>query len=87
MKIYSNLPITINDVIEAQKRLQGHIYKTGLARSNYLSERCHGEIYLKFENMQRTGSFKIRGAFNKLSSLSEEQRRTEQTGRRGLLGG
>ncbi|EPF5499443.1 bifunctional threonine ammonia-lyase/L-serine ammonia-lyase TdcB [Yersinia enterocolitica] len=75
MKIYSNLAITINDVIEAQKRLQGHIYKTGLARSNYLSERCHGEIYLKFENMQRTGSFKIRGAFNKLSSLSEEQRK------------
>ncbi len=41
-----------------------------MPRSNYLSERCKGEIFLKFENMQRTGSFKIRGAFNKLSSLT-----------------
>ena len=46
-----------------------------MPRSNYLSERCKGEIFLKFENMQRTGSFKIRGAFNKLSSLTEAERR------------
>ncbi|XPE63005.1 pyridoxal-phosphate dependent enzyme [Shigella flexneri] len=42
-----------------------------MPRSNYFSERCKGEIFLKFENMQRTGSFKIRGAFNKLSSLTD----------------
>ncbi len=41
--------------------------------SNYFSERCKGEIFLKFENMQRTGSFKIRGAFNKLSSLTDAE--------------
>ncbi|CDL30720.1 Threonine dehydratase, catabolic [Enterobacter hormaechei] len=41
-----------------EKRLAGKIYKTGMPRSNYLSERCKGEIFLKFENMQRTGSFK-----------------------------
>ena len=44
-----------------------------MPRSNYLSERCKGEIFLKFENMQRTGSFKIRGAFNKLSSLTDAE--------------
>ena len=59
----------------------GRIYKTGMPRSNYFSERCKGEIFLKFENMQRTGSFKIRGAFNKLSSLTD----AEKTQRRGGL--
>jgi threonine dehydratase len=75
MHIDYELPVTIIDVLEAKKRLTGYIYKTGMPRSNYLSECCKGEIFLKFENMQRTGSFKIRGAFNKLSSLTEEERR------------
>jgi threonine dehydratase len=74
MHIKHDLPVTIDDILDAKKRLVGHIYKTGMPRSNYLSECCHGEIYLKFENMQRTGSFKIRGAFNKLSSLTDEER-------------
>lgn len=50
-------------------------YKTGMPRSNYFSERCQGEIFLKFENMQRTGSFKIRGAFNKLCGLTAAEKR------------
>lgn len=75
MITYDNLPLTIHDIMEARTRLNGRIYKTGQPRSNYLSERCKGEIFLKFENMQRTGSFKIRGAFNKLSSLTEEEKR------------
>ena len=45
-----------------------------MPKSNYLSEKCNGTIHLKFENMQRTGSFKLRGAFNKLSSLTPEER-------------
>ncbi|MDU5731418.1 MAG: bifunctional threonine ammonia-lyase/L-serine ammonia-lyase TdcB [Citrobacter freundii] len=68
MHITYDLPVAIEDILEAKKRLAGKIYKTGMPRSNYFSERCKGEIFLKFENMQRTGSFKIRGAFNKLSS-------------------
>lgn len=75
MHIDYELPVSINDILEAKKRLSGFIYKTGMPRSNYLSECCKGEIFLKFENMQRTGSFKIRGAFNKLSSLTEEEKR------------
>ena len=62
MHITYDLPVTIEDIQDARKRLAGKIYKTGMPRSNYLSERCKGEIFLKFENMQRTGSFKIRGA-------------------------
>ncbi|MDX6020927.1 bifunctional threonine ammonia-lyase/L-serine ammonia-lyase TdcB [Scandinavium sp. V105_16] len=75
MHITYDLPVTLDDIKMAQKRLAGKIYKTGMPRSNYLSECCKGEIYLKFENMQRTGSFKIRGAFNKLSSLSDAEKR------------
>lgn len=70
-----DLPLKFEDVIAAKQRLIGKVYKTGMPRSNYLSEICKGEIFLKFENMQRTGSFKIRGAYNKLSSLTEEEKR------------
>lgn len=69
-----DLPVTIKDIIDAQKTIRGHVYKTGMPKSNYLSEKCNGTIHLKFENMQRTGSFKLRGAFNKLSSLTPEER-------------
>ncbi|XPE65351.1 hypothetical protein ACNKHR_16850 [Shigella flexneri] len=75
MHITYDLPVAIDDIIEAKQRLAGRIYKIGMPRSNYFSERCKGEIFLKFENMQRTGSFKIRGAFNKLSSLTDAEKR------------
>lgn len=47
---------------------------TPLAPSNILSKEKDGEIFLKLENLQRTGSFKARGAYNKLSSLTETER-------------
>lgn len=80
MHITYDLPVAIDDIIEAKQRLAGRIYKTGMPRSNYFSERCKGEIFLKFENMQRTGSFKIRGAFNKLSSLTDAEKRKRCSG-------
>ncbi len=75
MHITYDLPVSIDDILEAKQRLAGKIYKTGMPRSNYFSERCQGEIFLKFENMQRTGSFKIRGAFNKLCGLTAAEKR------------
>ncbi|XKM14395.1 bifunctional threonine ammonia-lyase/L-serine ammonia-lyase TdcB [Orbaceae bacterium ac157xtp] len=69
-----NLPVTMKDIREAQDVLQGKIYKPGMPKSNYLSECCKGDIFVKFENMQRTGSFKMRGAYNKLNSLTQEER-------------
>lgn len=53
MHITYDLPVSIDDILEAKQRLAGKIYKTGMPRSNYFSERCQGEIFLKFENMQR----------------------------------
>ena len=49
MHITYDLPVAIDDIIEAKQRLAGRIYKTGMPRSNYFSERCKGEIFLKFE--------------------------------------
>ncbi len=66
--------ITLNDIKEAQTKLQKVIHKTPLAYAPILSNRLGGDIYLKKENLQITGSFKIRGAFNKISKLSEDER-------------
>ncbi len=77
ISIYSNKDntmITLNHIKEAQKRLKGIINHTPLTYAPILSELCNGNIYLKKENLQLTGSFKLRGAFNRLSLLKEEER-------------
>ena len=47
---------------------------TDLVQSDYYSEQSGGKVYLKPENMQRTGAYKVRGAYYKISTLSEEER-------------
>jgi threonine dehydratase len=66
--------ITLRDIEQARARVGVAIYVSPCARSQALSERLGCELYLKLENLQMTGSFKERGAFNKLALLSEEQR-------------
>ena len=58
---------------EASKRLRGAIYRTPLLRSRLLDQQKKAEIYLKAENFQRTGSFKFRGAYNRISRLSKKE--------------
>ncbi|AIY87914.1 threonine dehydratase [Thermotoga sp. Cell2] len=67
--------ITLEDIKEAQRTLKNVVHRTALAYSSVLSEVTGGEIYLKMENLQKTGSFKIRGAYNKIAHLSEEERK------------
>ncbi len=67
--------ITIQDIQEAKKRLDGVIQNTPLAYSPILSKQFKSNIYLKKENLQLTGSFKIRGAFNKISTLNEDEKK------------
>ena len=57
----------------AAKRLKGTARHTEIIPSPVLSEMTGHEILLKPENLQVTGSFKIRGAYNKIASLTEEQ--------------
>jgi len=65
---------TLADVQEARHRLLGIAEETPIYLSETFSRRCGREVRLKAENLQRTGSFKIRGAVNKLSTLSTEER-------------
>jgi threonine dehydratase len=65
---------TLADVQEARQRLLGIAEETPIYLSETFSRRCGREVRLKAENLQRTGSFKIRGAVNKLSTLSGDER-------------
>jgi threonine dehydratase len=63
-------------VREAAKRIAPHIKRTPLVRSQGLSDVAGGDVYLKLEIEQHTGSFKLRGALNALGCLSPEHKRT-----------
>jgi threonine dehydratase len=66
--------IPIDDIRSAAEALRGVAHRTPLHRSQTFSDWAGCDVYLKHENQQRTGSFKIRGAYTKLQSLSREQR-------------
>ena len=65
---------TIADVYRADKNLSGVVKKTKLIQSDFFSELCGNEVFLKPENMQHTGAFKLRGAYNKISQLSDAEK-------------
>lgn len=62
------------DILAAAHRLRGVIERTPLVHSPTLSERTGADVYLKCEHLQRTGSFKLRGAYNALASLPPDAR-------------
>ena len=68
------LPVTLADIEAAARLLQGQVARTPMLHSRTLSRVCGCEIWVKFENLQFTASFKERGALTKLSMLSREQR-------------
>ena len=67
--------LSLQDIEQAARRLQGHLLNTPCVESRVLSQLTGAQIYLKFENLQYTGSFKERGACNKLAQLSSDERR------------
>jgi len=67
-------PFGIQDVLDAEATLRGHIVHTPCTHSRILSQICGCEVWVKFENLQFTASFKERGALNKLNALSVEER-------------
>ncbi|HDR4686329.1 bifunctional threonine ammonia-lyase/L-serine ammonia-lyase TdcB [Bacillus cereus] len=72
--ITKNVLLDITDIKKAKEILDVNARKTPLVKSFYLTSKAGGEIYLKLENMQLTGSFKFRGAFNKISQLTNEEK-------------
>ncbi|GAA0945664.1 threonine ammonia-lyase [Actinocorallia libanotica] len=66
--------VTLDAIRRAREALDDVLVRTPLLRSRHLSELVGGPVYLKCENVQRTGSYKIRGAYTRISRLSEEER-------------
>jgi threonine dehydratase len=66
--------ITINTIQDAKKNIEGVALNTPFSKAPILSETFNSEIYFKKENLQLTGSFKLRGAFNRVANLSQEKK-------------
>jgi threonine dehydratase len=66
--------ITIDDIRRAEGIVYDVAVRTPVFASRHLSRRCGADVHLKAENLQRTGSFKIRGGFNRISALDADQR-------------
>lgn len=66
--------VSFDDILAAQRRLAGIVKPTPLMRSATLDRMLEAEIYLKPENLQKTGSFKIRGAYNRIVTLGDAEK-------------
>jgi threonine dehydratase len=66
--------VTIDNVVEAAAMLHGTVRQTLMLHSRALSELVGGPVYLKCENLQRTGSFKVRGAYLRIARLTSQER-------------
>lgn len=65
---------TLADIEAARKRSESVVHRTPVTPSATFSELTGADVWLKLENLQRTGSFKLRGAYNKIASLSPSER-------------
>jgi len=65
------MDLPLKEIELAAKRLENTIHRTKIERSKTFSDMSGAEVYLKYENQQKTGSFKIRGASNKIAALVE----------------
>ena len=66
--------VTLKDIQDAKKTIQNIVRKTDILESVKLSNITNANIYLKCENLQKTGSFKVRGACNKIANLTEKEK-------------
>ncbi len=69
------MSVTLDDIRAAARRLHGHIERTPCRHSRTLSQIADAEVWVKFENLQFTASFKERGALNRLTLLDDAERR------------
>jgi threonine dehydratase len=77
--VEGNKLLKYEEIVDAKKRLEGITTKTELIYSSIFSKESNNEVYMKPENLQITGAYKIRGAYNKISKLTDEEKS------RGLL--
>jgi threonine dehydratase len=72
--VANNRAVSLADIQQAYTALQGVVHATPLDQSSTFSALTGCELYMKLENLQKTGSFKIRGAFNKIQTLSAAEK-------------
>jgi threonine dehydratase len=70
----TKLPVSLDDVLAARETLTGVVRRTPLESSRPLSDLIGGPVHLKCENLQRAGSFKIRGAYYRMARLSDAEK-------------
>ncbi|NTH49220.1 hydroxyectoine utilization dehydratase EutB [Agrobacterium rhizogenes] len=79
--------VALHDIEAARRRIAGHLVRTPLLSSKSLSKQCGAPVFLKLENQQKTGSFKLRGATNAILCLNDAARSrglvTASTGNHG----
>lgn len=68
--------ISLNKIIQAKRNIDGFVAKTPFGFAPKLSKIADAQIYLKKENLQITGAYKVRGAFNKIANLDEEAKKS-----------
>ncbi|WP_096014827.1 threonine ammonia-lyase [Campylobacter lanienae] len=68
--------ISLNKIIQAKRNIDGFVAKTPFGFAPKLSKIADAQIYLKKENLQITGAYKVRGAFNKIANLDEETKKS-----------
>src|ERR1700727_2493467 len=69
------MTLTLDDIQAAARRVDGHIERTPCRHSKTLSQITGAEVWVKFENLQFTASYKERGALNKLLQLTDDEKR------------
>ncbi len=68
---YSISMINLNDIKDAQALIRPYVHRTPLLHSRSLSEMTGADVFIKAENLQKTGAFKVRGAFNKMARMGK----------------
>lgn len=71
----AGLPVSLDDVRAARARIAGHVHRTPVLTSRQLDRRAGCTVYCKCETFQRIGAFKARGAFSRMTLLTEDERR------------
>ncbi len=69
------MTVSLDSIRAARERIRGHLYLSPANHSAALSEMTGQQVFLKLDNLQRTGAFKERGALNKILTLTPEERR------------
>ena len=74
-QLKTDLDVSLAQILEARSRIRDYIFESPCLRSAELTRMTGQEIYLKLDNLQRTGAFKERGALTKILSLSDDEKR------------